>query len=358
MSLRSFIVCSIGVMPRASSAAWMEARVWPQEHIPHMRLEIWGASNTGLPRSIPSKNLGDSMMSRRHCSSRPSLTFTTMFPCPSTRFRYSTFIDISLCILFLLHALIVHPHLVHYLIEGDVVPGKDILHPFLIGVAHHPSAPIADVPVVHAPGVATTPGNRAQAAYPFFIHADVLVLPAFHAYSVVRDKVRDPLEGRLQHLLEFGEIYGTAVDEVVYLDHLLYWLCLLGGEEMATGTIDIFPDLPQVKTVLNPVAPADGGAGAISYQCLAPLPDLLYPLRSVGVCDAPFHYGYVEVPLPLLGHDLPELHHVYDAQKVKEFLPQVCHLELAPLAAGKIKKGHLWFLHITLPLLYALYHCN
>src|SRR4030067_3077044 len=109
-------------MPRASSAAWREASVWPQEHIPHMLLEIWGASNTGLPRSIPSKNLGDSIMSRRHCSRRPSLTFTTMFPCPSTRVRESTSIDMSLCILFLLPAPVVHTHLVHYLIQADVVP--------------------------------------------------------------------------------------------------------------------------------------------------------------------------------------------------------------------------------------------
>src|SRR3990172_1026362 len=314
MSLRSFIVCSVGVMPRASSAAWMEASVWPQEHIPHIRLEIWGASNTGLPRSIPSKTLGDSIMSSRHCSRRPSLTFTTMFPCPSTLVRYSTFIDMSLCILFLLPAPVVHTHLVHYLIQGDAVSGEDILHPFLIGVADHPPAPVADVPVVHAPGVATSPCNRAQAAHPFFVHADVLVEPAFHAYRVVRDMIRYPLEGSLKHLLEFREIYGASVYEIVYLDHLVNRLCLLGREEVVAGAVDIFPDLPQVKTVLDPVDPAAGGAGAVSYQYLASLPYLLYPFRSVGVCDAPFHYGHVEIPFPLLGHDLPELNHIYDLE--------------------------------------------
>src|SRR3972149_3353118 len=299
-------------MPRASSAAWMEASVWPQEHIPHIRLEIWGASNTGLPRSIPSKNLGDSIMSRRHCSRRPSLMFTTIFPWPSTLVRYSTFIDISLCILFLLPAPVVHTHLVHYLIEGDVVSAKDILHPFLIGVADHPPAPVTDVPVVHAPGVATSPCNRAQAAYPFFVHADVLVKPAFDTYRVIRDMIRYPLERRLKHLLEFGEIYGASVDEVVYLDHLVNRFCLFGREEVVAGAVDIFPDLPQVKTVLNPVHPANGGTGAVSYQHLASLPYLLYPLRSVCVRDAPFHYGRVEIPFPLHGHDLPELNHIYD----------------------------------------------
>src|SRR4030067_720998 len=213
-------------MPRASSAAWREASVRPHEDTPHIRLEIWGASNTGLPRSIPSKNLGDSIMSRRHCSRRPSLTFTTIFPWPSTLVRYSTFIDISLCILFLLPAPVVHTHLVHYLIEGDVVSAKDILHPFLIGVADHPPAPVTDVPVVHAPGVATSPCNRAQAAHPFFVHTYVLVKPAFHTYSIVRDMVRYSLKGRLKDFLELRQIYGTSVNEVVYLDHVMHGPCL------------------------------------------------------------------------------------------------------------------------------------
>ena len=82
---RSCSVCSESVMPMASSVALRLAVPWPQAQMPQMRVVRNMASFHDRPRSMASKNRGDSVTSNRVSTSAPSSTLAQMLPCPSTR---------------------------------------------------------------------------------------------------------------------------------------------------------------------------------------------------------------------------------------------------------------------------------
>src|SRR5208283_3978192 len=121
-SFLSLTVWSEGVIPNASSAAWIDASVCPQEQMPHILDVMCCASKTERPLSMPSKNRGASTISRRQVSSLPSLTLTTMLPCPSTRVRYSTLmVTLRSFILVQLPAQVVHIHFLYKQILGNEI---------------------------------------------------------------------------------------------------------------------------------------------------------------------------------------------------------------------------------------------
>src|SRR5512137_2070165 len=155
---RNAIVCADGITPSASSAPWIEVSEWAQAQIPQMRLVMCCASKIERPRSSASKNRGDSTTSKRQAASAPSLTSTTMFPCPSTRVRYSTLTPrflpepLAATLGSLLAAAVVHLHLPDDVLQADPVRRQHLEHPLLVRVADQAAAPVADVAVVDAPG--------------------------------------------------------------------------------------------------------------------------------------------------------------------------------------------------------------
>src|SRR5512137_1030690 len=202
---RSAIVCAEGMTPSASSAPWIEVRECAQAQMPQMRLVMCCASKIERPRSSASKKRGASTTSKRQASSAPSLTSTTMLPCPSTRVRYSTrtprFLPTPLAATLgaLLAAAVVQLQPPDHVLEADPVRGEHLEHPLLVGIAHQAAAAVADVAVVDAPGVAAGAGHRAEAGHPPVEKADVLVALALRADRLVRHRVGDAGEDALEH---------------------------------------------------------------------------------------------------------------------------------------------------------------
>src|SRR4030043_1976393 len=166
--------------------------------MPQILLVMCWASKIDLPRSIPSKNRGDSTMSKRQVSSLPSFRLMTMFPCPSTRVRYSTFISMFfIFILPKLPAFVIHVHFIQNKVHGNLVPCYYILSTFFIRVAHHAAASVANIAMVYAPRIASGLCHRTETGDFFIIHADVFIQFAFNTDRVIRYIVRNALQSSL-----------------------------------------------------------------------------------------------------------------------------------------------------------------
>ena len=114
--------------------------------------------------------------------------------------------------------------------------------------------------------------------------------------------------------------------------------------------VDVLPDLVQVEVVLHAVDAADGGAGTVGDQDLGLLPDLLDPLDGMGRGDAALDDGDVDSPRPISRTSPRGIPLRRRASRTSSScLAEVGHLELAALAAGKIKKCDFWFYHVTMP---------
>jgi hypothetical protein len=245
---------------------------------------------------------------------------------------------------------VVHVHPSDQKLYTDTVTLKHLEESPLIGVGNHPPAPVADVAIVDAPGVAPRPGDGTKTGETSLVETDVLVELAFYTNGHIRYVIGNPKESTLEHFEELRLVHRASMDEVLHRNDFMYRTGGKGGEKPCPFSIDVPEDLLKVKGVLHAVDSADGGTGPVGNECFRALADPFDSFNIMRSGDTPFDDGNIVDPIPPLAHGFPEFHKIQELEELEELLPEIGHLKLTSFAAGEVEKSNFWRLHHIAPL--------